>query len=130
VSDLRRYSYSTAELADQLEKRGTVPECFAGVLIGITEVERQQIVAVLRGVPGPNETRWISVDDRLPEEWTPDSNAPMYVLAWFPGMEVPHVEAANQVRWWAGATHSDPIPGVMWMPVPSTPATSHRQEEK
>ena len=40
---------TNAELADQLEKRGTVPECFVGVLIGITEVEREQIVKALRG---------------------------------------------------------------------------------
>lgn len=37
-----------AKLADQLETRGPVPECFAGVMIGITEVERDQIVAALR----------------------------------------------------------------------------------
>lgn len=37
------------ELASQLEKRGYVPECFAGVLIGITDVERDQIVRALRG---------------------------------------------------------------------------------
>ena len=38
------------ELADHLEKRGPVPECFAGVLIGITEVERDHIVKALRGL--------------------------------------------------------------------------------
>ena len=36
-------------LADLLENRGPVPECFAGVLIGITEYERDQIVRALRG---------------------------------------------------------------------------------
>lgn len=46
---------TTKELADQLETRGTVPECFVGVLIGITEVEREQIVRALRAVYGRPE---------------------------------------------------------------------------